>query len=196
MNSALLVVDVQNDFCPGGALPTPQGDKVVPVINNLMDKFSLIIASRDWHPESTSHFDKWPVHCIRETHGADFPVELHKEKFNQIFDKGTGTKDDGYSAFEATNYNLAEYLKEKKIDEIYVTGLAAEYCVKSTVLDALKYEFKTLVFKEAVEGLRMQNEDFENSFAEMEEAGAIIVDDWKEIPQHFTDNVKKRDTIM
>ncbi len=183
MSSTLLVVDVQNDFCQGGALPTPQGDKVVPVINKLMDKFSLIIASRDWHPESTSHFDKWPVHCVRETQGADFPVELHKEKFNQIFEKGTGTKDDGYSAFEATNYDLVQYLKEKKIDKLYVTGLTAEYCVKSTVLDALNYELKTFVIKEAVEGIRKQKDDFENSFIEMEKAGAIIVDDWKEIPK-------------
>ena len=183
MRSALLVVDVQNDFCPGGALPTPQGNKVVPIINKLMDKFAIIIASRDWHPESTSHFDKWPVHCVRETNGADFPVELRRENFNQIFEKGTGTKDDGYSAFEATNCNLVQYLRENKIVELYVAGLTAEYCVKSTVLDSIKQGFKTLVIKEAVEGLRMQKKDFENSFTRIEEAGAIIVDDWKEIPK-------------
>ena len=183
MRSVLLIVDVQNDFCPGGALPTPQGNKVVPIINKLMDKFAIIIASRDWHPESTSHFDKWPVHCVRETNGADFPVELRREYFNQIFEKGTGTKDDGYSAFEATNCNLVQYLKENKIVELYVAGLSAEYCVKSTVLDSIKQGFKTLVIKEAVEGLRMQKKDFENSFTRMEEAGAIIVDDSKEIPK-------------
>jgi nicotinamidase/pyrazinamidase len=196
MSAALLVVDVQNDFCPGGTLPTPHGDKIIPVINKLMDKFSLIIASRDWHPDSTNHFGKWPVHCVRETHGAEFPIELRKEKFNQIFEKGTGTKDDGYSAFEATNNNLLEYLQENKVGELFITGLTAEYCVKSTVIDALKHGFKTLVIKEAVEGIRQQKEDFENSFTEMEKAGAIIIDDWKEIPKQYIERVKKQDLIM
>ena len=183
MNSALLVVDVQNDFCPGGALPAPQGDKVVPVINELMDKFTLVVASRDWHPEITKHFDKWPVHCVRETPGAGFPDDLHKEKINQIFEKGTGTKDDGYSAFEATNLNLKNYLREKKIDALYIAGLTAEYCVKSSVLDAIKHKFKTFVIKYGVEGIRENEDDFENSFAEMEKAGAIIIDNWKSIPK-------------
>ena len=96
--------------------------------------------------------------------GAEFPAELRTEKIDQIFEKGTGNKDDGYSAFEATNYNLAEYLKEKKIDELFVTGLTAEYCVKSTVIDALKHGIKTFVIKEAVEGIRAHEDDFENSF--------------------------------
>jgi len=175
MKTALLIVDVQNDFCPGGALPTPQGDIVVPVINKLMDKFSLIIASRDWHPENTIHFNRWPVHCVMESHGADFPADLKKEKFIQIFEKGTGSNDDGYSAFEATNKNLGGYLKEKEIDELYIVGLTAEYCVKSTVIDALKYGFKTFVIKDAVEGIRQNENDFDNAFEEMKNAGAIII---------------------
>ena len=141
MKTALLIVDVQNDFCPGGALPTPQGDIIVPVINKLMDKFDLIIASRDWHPKDTIHFNRWPIHCVKESHGADFPADLNRENIIQIFEKGTGSKDDGYSAFEATNKNLAEYLKEKEVDELYIVGLTAEYCVKSTVLDALRNGF-------------------------------------------------------
>ena len=172
---ALIVIDVQNDFCPGGSLPTPQGDIVVPVINKLMDKFDLIIASRDWHPENTIHFKRWPVHCVKESHGADFSAALHREKIIQIFEKGTGSKDDGYSAFEATNKNLAEYLKEKDVDELYTTGLTAEYCVKSTVLDALKYGFKTFVIKDAVEGIRENEDDFDNALKEMKNAGAIII---------------------
>ena len=175
MKTALLIVDVQNDFCPGGALPTPQGDIVVPVINKLMDKFSLIIASRDWHPEDTIHFNRWPVHCVKESHGADFPSDLKKEKFIQIFEKGAGSKDDGYSAFEATNKNLEEYLKDKEVDELYIVGLTAEYCVKSTVLDALKYGYKTFVIKDAVEGIRQNEDDFDNAFEEMKNAGAIII---------------------
>ncbi len=175
MQTALLIVDVQNDFCPEGALPTPKGDIVVPVINKLMDKFSLIIASRDWHPEETVHFNRWPVHCVKESHGADFPADLKREKIIQIFEKGTGSKDDGYSAFEATNKNLGEYLKENGVDELYISGLTAEYCVKSTVLDALKYGFKTFVIKDAVEGLRQNKDDFDNAFKEMKNAGAIII---------------------
>jgi nicotinamidase/pyrazinamidase len=175
MKTALLIVDVQNDFCPGGALPTPQGDIVVPVINKLMDKFDLIIASRDWHPEDTIHFNLWPVHCVKETHGADFPADLKREKIIQIFEKGTGSKDDGYSAFEATNKNLVKYLNEKEIDKLYIAGLTAEYCVKSTVLDALKYGFKTFVIKDAVEGLRQNKNDFDNAIEEMNNAGAIII---------------------
>ncbi len=140
-----------------------------------MEKFDLILASRDWHPEDTIHFNRWPVHCVKESHGADFPADLKREKIIQIFEKGTGSKDDGYSAFEATNKNLAEYLKEKEIDELYITGLAAEYCVKSTVLDALKYGYKTFVIKDAVEGIRQNEDDFDNAFAEMKESGAIII---------------------
>ena len=175
MQTALLIVDVQNDFCPGGALPTPKGDIVVPVINKLMDKFSLIIASRDWHPEETVHFNRWPVHCVKESHGADFPADLKREKIIHIFEKGTDSKDDGYSAFEATNKNLANYLKEKEVNELYITGLTAEYCVKSTVLDALEYGYKTLVIKDAVEGIRQYEDDFDNAFEEMKNSGAIII---------------------
>jgi len=175
LKTALLIVDLQNDFCPGGSLPTPQGDIIVPVINKLMDKFKLIIASRDWHPEDTIHFKRWPVHCVKESHGADFPAELNREKINQIFEKGTGSKDDGYSAFEATNKNLAEYLKEKEVDELYITGLTAEYCVKSTVLDALKQGFRIYVIKDAVEGIRQNEDDYDNAFEDMKNAGAIII---------------------
>lgn len=175
MSSVLLIVDVQNDFCPGGALPTPQGDNVVPVINKLMDKFSLVIASQDWHPENSNHFKIWPAHCVRKTYGADFPDHLHTDKLDKIFVKGTSTIDDGYSAFEATNKNLAEYLKENRADELYVTGLTAEYCVKSTVLDALKNGFKTYVIKDAVEGIRLGEGDFEKAFEDMKEAGAVVL---------------------
>ena len=175
MIKALLIVDVQNDFCPGGALPTPKGDIVVPVINELMDKFDLVIASRDWHPEDSVHFKRWPVHCVKGSSGADFPADLNAEKISQLFEKGTGGKDDGYSAFEATNRNLAEYLKENDVDELYITGLTAEYCVKSTVLDAVKQGLKTFVIKDAVEGIRQNDDDFDNAFEEMKNAGATII---------------------
>ena len=175
MNKALLIVDVQNDFCPGGALPAPKGDKVVPVINKIIDKFSNVIASRDWHPKVTVHFNKWPEHCVQNTKGADFPNELNKDKFDQIFEKGTRNIDDGYSAFEATNLDLTGYLKEKNVDELFVAGLTAEYCVLSTVLDSIKNGFKTYVIKDAVEGIRQNEGDLEDALAEMEKAGATII---------------------
>ena len=175
MITALLIVDLQNDFCPGGALPTPQGNIIIPVINQLIDKFDFVIASRDWHPPGSVHFNNWPVHCVKDSHGADFPADLRSEKIIQIFEKGTRSKDDGYSAFEATNKNLAEYLKENGVDELYICGLTAEYCVKSTVLDTVKQGFKTFVIKDATEGLRENKDDFDNAFEEMENAGAAII---------------------
>ncbi|MEG8946480.1 isochorismatase family protein [Rosettibacter firmus] len=172
---ALFIVDLQNDFCPGGALPTPKGDIIIPVINKIMDKFDFVLASKDWHPENSVHFNKWPKHCIQGTYGADFPARLNTDKINKIFLKGTGDKDDGYSAFEATNENLVDYLKKNNIDEFYVTGLTAEYCVKQTVLDAIKYGFKTYVIKDGVEGIYQHEDDVENAFKDMENAGAIII---------------------
>ncbi|MCX7798466.1 MAG: nicotinamidase [Melioribacter sp.] len=172
---ALFIVDLQNDFCPNGALPTPKGDVIIPVINKLMDKFDVVLASKDWHPEDSGHFNKWPKHCIQNSYGAEFPAGLHVEKIHKIFLKGTSDKDDGYSAFEATNENLAEYLRKNNIDELYVTGLTAEYCVKQTVLDSLKNGFKTFVIKDGVEGIYQNENDVENAFKEMEKAGAVIL---------------------
>lgn len=172
---ALFIVDLQNDFCPNGALPTPKGNIVIPVINKLMDKLYLVLASKDWHPENSVHFEKWPKHCIQNSYGAEFPEGLNSDKIHKIFLKGIGNKDDGYSAFEATNENLAEYLKKNNIDELYVTGLTAEYCVKQTVLDSLKNGFKTFVIKDGVEGIYQHENDVENAFAEMEKAGAVIL---------------------
>lgn len=172
---ALLIVDVQNDFCPGGALPAPRGNEVVPVINKLIDEFDLVLASKDWHPVETVHFNKWPKHCIQGTTGAEFYPDLDSQKINKVFVKGTRNVDDGYSAFEATNENLADYLKKQGIDEVYVTGLATEYCVKSTVLDALKNHFKVFVIKDAVEGIYQQEGDVENAFKDMINAGAELI---------------------
>ena len=100
---ALLIVDVQNDFCPGGVLAAPGGDKVVPVINRLMEHFDIIVASRDWHPKGSIHFNKWPVHCVENSFGASFHSDLNTKNIQQVFFKGTENRDDGYSAFEATN---------------------------------------------------------------------------------------------
>jgi nicotinamidase/pyrazinamidase len=172
---ALLVVDVQNDFCPGGALPVPEGDAVVPVINRLMDAFPLVLASKDWHPQETVHFQKWPPHCIQGTWGAEFHPQLRTDKIQQVLLKGTGNRDDGYSAFEATNVNLAEYLRQHGVTELYVTGLATDYCVRATSLDALRHGFRTYVVTDAVRAVNVQPGDGERALQEMQNAGAILV---------------------
>jgi nicotinamidase/pyrazinamidase len=115
---ALLIVDVQNDFCPGGALPAPEGDKVVPVINNILENFSLVCASKDWHPENSDHFKKWPKHCIQNSPGADFHSKLKTANIDQVLLKGTGREDNGYSAFEASNINFNDFLKNKNVGKI------------------------------------------------------------------------------
>lgn len=173
---ALLIVDLQNDFLPGGALPAPDGKKIIPVVNRLMDSFELVIASKDWHPDDTIHFQKWPVHCVRKSDGASFPLELKQANISLELLKGTGNNDDGYSAFEATNIQLDRYLRENSIDELFITGLTTEYCVKNTVLDALRAGYRTYVVKDAVAAVRAFPEDEEKAWEEMAEAGAIIID--------------------
>lgn len=169
---ALLIIDVQNDFLKGGSLEVENAEAVIPVINTLMDKFSLVIASKDWHPKQTIHFDKWPAHCLADTKGAEFPYELKQEKINQIFYKGTENKDDGYSAFEATNIRLIDYLKEKEVKELYVCGIALEYCVKSTVLDALKGKLKVFLVQDAIATFSKKDKEIKQQYAELEKAGA------------------------
>lgn len=172
---ALIVVDVQNDFCPGGALGVKDGNKIVPIINGLTQEFDLVVASRDWHPEETVHFDIWPVHCVRGTEGAEFHPELSTRKFDKVFDKGTGNKDDGYSAFEATSENLNGFLKDKGVDEVYICGLTTEYCVKSTAMDALNNGYKTFLFTDAIAPVNNQPGDEEKALDEMQEAGVIFL---------------------
>lgn len=172
---ALLVVDVQNDFCPGGALAVPEGDKVVPVINRLMKKFPIVVASKDWHPHQTVHFGKWPMHCVHNSRGADFHPALESTGIEQVFLKGTGNKDDGYSAFEATNYDLKKYLQEKNVTELYVTGLATDYCVKASAIDASKAGFRTYVVTDAIAAVEVNAGDGARALDVMKEAGVTPV---------------------
>lgn len=173
---ALLIVDVQNDFCPGGALAVKDGDQVVPVINKLMPQFPLVIASMDWHPADSAHFEKWPPHCVRQTDGADLHPDLHISMIEKIFLKGTQGKDDGYSAFEATNMNLEEFLKNRGITDLYVTGLATDYCVKASVLDAVKMGFNTYVFTDAIRAVDVNPGDGDKALEEMSQAGATLIE--------------------
>ncbi len=173
---ALLIVDVQNDFCPGGALAAPNGDEVVPVINELMSKFSVVVASKDWHPEDSVHFENWPLHCVQNTKGAEFHPDLNDQSIEKVFLKGTSGKDDGYSAFEATNENLKKYLLDKNVDKIYVAGLTTEYCISDTAINAIKEGFDTFVVTDAIRPVNVNEGDGEKALQKMKEAGIQLVE--------------------
>ncbi|MFY9362048.1 MAG: nicotinamidase [Dysgonamonadaceae bacterium] len=175
MKKALLIVDVQNDFCPGGALAVKDGDKVVPVINGIIDKFDLVLASKDWHPVDSVHFEKWPVHCVQNTYGADFHPDLQTDKIDRVLLKGTQNKDDGYSAFEATNVSLADFLREEGVTDLYVCGLATDYCVKATALDACKLGFRTYVITDAVAAVNLNPGDDKKALEEISSQGCVLV---------------------
>jgi nicotinamidase/pyrazinamidase len=175
MMKALLIIDVQNDFIKGGALAVPDAEQVTPVINELMDKFDLVLATQDWHPQKSVHFKKWPIHCVAGSKGAEFPPELHKKKINQVFHKGTGDRDDGYSTFEATNIKPVDYLKKRGISDLYLCGIALEYCVKSSALDALKEGFKVFLIRDAIANFSKEEEKIAGEYAELQGAGAQII---------------------
>jgi len=180
---ALVIVDVQNDFCPGGALAVADGDKIVPVINQYSEIFAEhkwpIVASRDWHPKESTHFQSsggpWPEHCVRKTHGAAFHPDLKLPKGTMVLSKGTGPEQDGYSAFEATDRegkDLLSILKELGVKELLIGGLATDYCVRATVLEARKQHFKVDLLMDAVKGVNLAPEDSDMAIEEMIKAGA------------------------
>lgn len=172
---ALLIVDLQNDFLPAGSLGVKDGDKIVPIINKLMHKFPIVIASKDWHPETTVHFDYWPVHCVADTEGAAFPDDLESDMIQEIFYKGTDNKDDGYSAFEATNKSLPQFIKDKEISALYVVGIATDYCVKASALDSLKEGVKTYVITDAMKAVNQNPGDDLKALKAMEDKGANLI---------------------
>ena len=180
---ALLLVDVQNDFCPGGALPVPEGDQVVPVLNEYVRRFqeanAALFASRDWHPRVTRHFKDqggpWPPHCIAETGGAAFHPQLKLPGETSILTKGTDPTDDGYSAFEAADPQgrpLGSVLQDAGVSRLYVGGLATEYCVRASVLDGLKQGLDVVVLLDAVRGIDVQHGDVARALDEMIRSGA------------------------
>lgn len=159
---ALIIVDVQNDFCPGGALAVEEADKIIPKINRYIRLFKkeIIIASRDWHPEKTTHFKEfgglWPRHCVRRTKGARFHPALVIPPQTIIVSKGTSYDSDSYSAFCGFTKNkksLEEVLKKYRIKEVFVCGIATDYCVKETARDALRKGFSVVVLKDAIKGV-------------------------------------------
>ena len=177
---ALIVVDVQNDFCPGGSLAVAHGDEVVAPLNKLAEEFlergDPVYKSRDWHPPTTKHFKvhggTWPIHCVQNTHGAEFHPQLKDDPRIHIISKGLGDTD-CYSAFDETD--LAAQLHDEGVEEILVGGLATDYCVKETVLAGLKNGFKVKALKNAMRAVDLNPGDGERAIEEMRKAGAQIV---------------------
>ena len=178
---ALIVVDVQNDFCPGGSLAVANGDEVVAPLNELMKEFldrgEPVFKTRDWHPAKTKHFadfgGTWPVHCVRNTPGAEFHSGLLDDPRITIISKGIDESADGYSGFDGTN--LARNLRDQEVDEVWVGGLATDYCVKHTVLDALRQGFEVKALADAMRAVNINPTDGAQAIEEMRNAGAEIV---------------------
>ena len=177
---ALLVIDVQNDFCPGGTLAVPHGDEVIEPLNKLIDEFlergAPVYKSRDWHLPVTKHFaaygGTWPVHCVQNTKGAEFHPALRDDPRITVISKGLGDKD-SYSAFDETD--LAARLHKQNVEEVVIGGLATDYCVKNTVLDALNHGFKVKAVENAIRAVDLQPGDGDRALDEMRDAGAEIV---------------------
>jgi nicotinamidase/pyrazinamidase len=178
---ALIVVDVQNDFCPGGSLAVANGDEVLAPLNKLMKEFldrgEPVFKTRDWHPEKTRHFADyggiWPVHCVQNTPGAEFHADLSDDPRVTIISKGIDESADGYSGFDGTD--LAQILREQEVKEVWVGGLATDYCVKHTVLDALQQGFEVKALADAMRPVNVNPNDGEKAIEEMRNAGAGIV---------------------
>jgi len=180
---ALLIVDVQNDFCPGGALAVPGGDRIIPILNQYIKLFHKtklpIFASRDWHPKVTKHFKEfggpWPVHCLQDSRGAKFHPDLNLPSTTIILSKGMDPKKDSYSAFQGVDkegHSFLQILKKFNIKELYVGGLATDYCVKSSALDALKLGFEVKLLTDAMKGVNLKADDSKNAMEEMVKGGA------------------------
>ncbi len=176
----LVVVDVQRDFCPGGALPAPGGDKVVSPLNQYIDRFDRaglpIAASRDWHPEDHMSFQEqggpWPPHCIKGSQGAEYHPDLELPEGTHHVKKGTDPDEEDYSAFLG-GPDLGAYLDEHDVDRVFVGGLTTEYCVKETVMDALDNGFNVFLLTDAIKGVNAEEGDAEAAVDEMLESGAI-----------------------
>ena len=183
MKKALIVVDVQNDFCPGGSLAVAHGDEVVGPLNKLMKEFldrgEPVYKTRDWHPPQTNHFAAyggiWPFHCIQDTIGAEFHRDLLDDPRITIISKGIDDNADGYSGFDGTN--LSELLREEGVDEVWVGGLATDYCVKQTVIDGVRQGFKVRALADAMRPVNVNPDDGANAVAAMRAVGAEIVGD-------------------
>jgi nicotinamidase/pyrazinamidase len=196
---ALIIVDLQNDFLPGGALPVLRGHEVIPIANELQRRFELVLATQDWHPPDHGSFaanhpgkkpgDRimldgieqilWPVHCVQNTPGAEFAAAFDTSRIAHVFHKGIERKIDSYSTFfdnaHRRQTGLADYLKKRSINDIYLMGLALDYCVKYSALDARQLGLNTHVILDGCRGIELEPGDIERALEEMKQAGATIV---------------------
>ena len=196
---ALIIVDIQNDFLPGGALAVKDGDQVIPYINEIQANYDLVVATQDWHPAdhksfAANHPDKavgdvidlnglqqilWPIHCVQDSFGAQFAEGLIQDKIRKVFMKGTDPEIDSYSGLFDNGHRkatgLAEYLNIKGVRKVVVVGLAADYCVKFTAFDAAHYGFEVEVHKAGTRAVNLQEGDFEKALEEMSKVGIVIV---------------------
>jgi nicotinamidase/pyrazinamidase len=196
---ALILVDIQNDFLPGGALAVPDGDQVIPVANALQSAFPLVVATQDWHPRNHGSFAAnhpgrkifeqidlhglpqtlWPMHCVQNTTGAELAPALKHERIARVFPKGTEPGIDSYSGFFDNGHRkstgLGEWLKAQDVSEVFVCGLATDYCVKFTALDAVRLGFKTYLIEDASRGVNLQPDDVRKAIEEMQRAGVGVV---------------------
>ena len=181
MSEALVIVDFQNDFTPGGALAVPHGDEIAGRIAELLEsgRFDLVVATRDWHPADHGSFANqrppgiWPPHCIQNTKGAELHPSLDRSRVDVVVDKGQQSWKDGYSGFEDTT--LRDVLRERGIDAITLVGLATDYCVRQTALDGLAEGFGVTVDRAGVRGIDKEPGDVERALAEIEEHGGTVV---------------------
>ena len=195
---ALILVDLQYDFLPTGMLPVAEGDRVVPIAVELMARYETVVATKDWHPANHKSFAAnhpwrkpgqvidlnglpqvlWPIHCVQGTMGADLVDELDRAKITQIFRKGTDPEIDSYSGFYDNGHRkstgLAEWLRERAITDVHVLGLATDYCVKFTVLDALQEGFGVTLIEDACRGVNLVPGDVDRAIEEMRGAGARV----------------------
>ena len=196
---ALILVDIQNDFMPGGSLAVPEGDRIVPVANELMRHFDLVVATQDWHPPdhlsfASQHADcdvgdvieldgleqiLWPDHCVQGTTGAEFVAELNRGVMDRVVRKGTDRRIDSYSGFFDNGHRkatgLGDFLRERGTDSVYLVGVATDYCVKFTALDARRLGLQTYVVADGCRGVERKAGDVERAIEEMESAGVHVV---------------------
>jgi nicotinamidase/pyrazinamidase len=175
---ALLIIDFQNDFVPGGALPVPHGDEIARHVTELVDSgdFDLIVATRDWHPPDHNSFKEqggpWPPHCVVNTPGAELYPGFDHSKVDHLVDVGTMPDHEGYSGFEHSD--LEEILRTRGIEEVTVVGLATDYCVRASSLDAVRLGFEVTVDRDGVRGIDVEQGDSERALEELRAAGAVV----------------------
>jgi nicotinamidase/pyrazinamidase len=196
---ALILIDLQNDFLPGGALAVPDGDAVVPIANRLQREFELVVLTQDWHPQNHASFAAnhpgkavgqvidldgvaqvlWPVHCVQHSHGAEFAPGLQTDRVSHVVQKGTDPNIDSYSGFfdngQRKATTLAGFLRDRAVRELYILGLATDYCVKYSALDARQLGFTVSLCADACRGVNVRPEDSAEALSEMQNAGVQLI---------------------